>query len=264
LNHATLIERLRNSAPPGSYFEYGEVLEGGRSYPLPGVITRGRHELVITSGFHGEEPAGPITLATYLSEILEYARARDVGLRIYPCINPSGFEARTRYNASGERPNNDLLRYEIVPGEWKDTLGEGETFLRWSVYPGGPKETRALREELERHPAPDAALDIHQDHHVQGQLTYAYVFGPRNKYLPLMEASSKLVEVAKSFPVDVRIRTDPDGLIEFHDGSVTDYFERRGSRFTAALETTTRTPLDAAMRVNLVWIEGFIRLAAEQ
>ena len=263
MNYETLIERFRTAAPPGSYFEYGEVLEGGRAYRLAGLRTPGRRELVVTSGFHGEEPAGPITLATHLPELLARARARDVGLRIYPCINPSGFEAHSRYNASGERPNNDLLRYEIAPGQWKDTLAAGETYLSWTVYEGGPKETRALRAELERHPAPAAALDLHQDDHVEGARMYVYTFGPRQAYLPLVEASAKGVEVAKSFQVDVRVRTDPDGLIELHDGSVTDYFFRRGSRFTAALETTTRTPLERSSEVNLIWLEGFIDLAAE-
>jgi hypothetical protein len=37
-------------------------------------------------------------------------------------------------------------------------------------------------------------------------------------------------------------------LIELHDGSVTDYFFRRGVPYTAALETTTQTPLTARTR----------------
>ncbi len=75
-------------------------------------------------------------------------------------------------------------------------------FLRWVVYDGGPKETRPLRGELEKHGAPDAALDIHQDHHVDGVRMYAYVFGPRERYLPLVKASADRVEVARSAPVD--------------------------------------------------------------
>ena len=47
-------------------------------------------------------------------------RARNVGLRIYP-INPSGFEAHTRYNVRRRRggPGNDFLRCEIAPGVWR-------------------------------------------------------------------------------------------------------------------------------------------------
>ncbi len=181
---------------------------------------------------------------------------------MYPCINPAGFEGRTRYNPSGEKPNNDLLRYEVAPGVWKGELTRGEQPLRWVVYDGGPKETRALRAELERGGVPDAALDIHQDHSLGGEAAYAYVFGERSRFLPFVAETERHLAVARDRLVDHEIRTDGDGLIEFHDGSVTDYYLRRGARFAAALETTTRTPHEVCARVNLIWIRGFIALAA--
>ena len=55
---------------------------------------------------------------------------RDIALAIYPCVNPSGFEAHTRYNVTGEHPNNDFLRYETTPGTWRGELRDGEGFLR--------------------------------------------------------------------------------------------------------------------------------------
>ena len=62
--------------------------------------------------------------------------------------------------------------------------------------------------------------------------------------------------------VDDNAVTDRDGLVKLHDGSVTDYFHRRGVPWTAALETTTFSPIDACHEVNLVWIKGFIDLLA--
>lgn len=264
MNYDQFLERFRACAPQDAYFEYGEVTEAGRAWPLVGLRTEGKRELVITSGFHGEEPAGPITLAEHLPELLSLARGLEVGLRIYPCINPSGFEARTRYNMSGEKPNNDFMRYEVAPGVWKDTLPKGEAYLRWVLYDGGPKETRAIRDELAKGGVPDAALDLHQDHHLLGEKTYAYVFGPHEAYLPLVAASERHVPVARSLQVDVGITSDPDGLIEFNDGSVTDFYWRRGTPYCAALETTTRTPQSIAAEVNLVWIRGFLALAANR
>lgn len=242
---------------------YGEALENGRRYPLRVYQCEGRQRMVLTTGFHGEEPAGPLTLARHLGEIFAYARARGVALTAFPCINPSGFEARQRYNASGERPNNDLLRYEVAPGVWRGELspGPGEPILGWRPYDGGPKETRALRAALERLPVPAAALDLHQDHALIGELAYAYYFGDRAPLLPLLRRSEPIVRDGQ---VDERIRTDPDGLIWYHDGSVTDYFHRRGARLCAALETTTRTPLDRSVEINLIWIRGFIDFAAER
>lgn len=271
-------DRLRGYAPPVEYTdyarllrsfssiadvaEYGLVTEGGKEYPLFRLTVPGARWLVITSGFHGEEPAGPLTLAENFAEIAAYARARDVGLRVYPCINPSGFEAGTRYNRSGEKPNNDFLRYEVAPGAWKGELARDESFVRWVLYDGGPKETRAVRADIDGFPPPAAALDIHQDNYLNLAATYAYTFGDSAAYQPLMEAAAAHVTVIRNQRVDEHHFTDADGLIAFHDGSVTDYFMRKGVPHTAALETTTRTPMPSCHAVNLIWIRGFIDLAA--
>lgn len=262
MDYSDYVERLRSQAHGLEFEVYAGVKEEGRELPLIRLTAPGTRELVITAGFHGEEPAGPLTLLTHLPEVVAAARARDVALRIYPCINPSGFERGHRYNASGEKPNNDFLRYEVSPGAWKGELAPDEPFLRYVLYPEGPKETRALRADLERHPAPVAALDLHQDAALDGSLTYAYFFGERGPYVKLMEASGRHAEVARSVTVDEGIRTDADGLIVFHDGSVTDYFWRRGVKWAAALETTTRTPMPSCHAINLGWVLGFIELAA--
>ena len=254
--------RLRAHASVAEVAEYGRVTEGGLEYPLFRLTVPGSRWLIITSGFHGEEPSGPLTLAESFPDLAAYARERDVGLRVYPCINPSGFEDGTRYNRSGEKPNNDFLRYEVAPGVWKDLQRGQEHFLRWVLHDGGPKETRALRSDLARFPPPDAALDIPQDNYLPMEATYAYTFGDSAAYRPLMEASSAHVTVLRNRQVDEVNFTDEDGLIAYHDGSVTDWYMRQGVAYTAALETTTRTPMRASHAVNLLWIRGFIDLAA--
>ena len=87
--------------------DYGAVVEGGRKYALlaAGRLAAGAPSLIVTAGFHGDEKAGPLTLLAHAAELFAYARAQGVGLRLYPCLNPSGFEAHTRYNGSGERPS---------------------------------------------------------------------------------------------------------------------------------------------------------------
>ena len=261
-NYQEFARRIRGYVDIAEVNEYGRVLEGGTEYPLFRLTVPGDRWLVITSGFHGEEPAGPLTLAHHFADIVAYARERKVGLRVYPCINPSGFEDGNRYNRSGEKPNNDFLRYEMSPGVWKGELNGDEPFQRWVLYDGGPKETRAVRSDIVRYPAPVAALDIHQDNYLPGAATYAYTFGDKNNYRPIMRAASEYARVIRGEKVDEVNRTDPDGLIEYHDGSVNDYFERIGTPYTATLETTTRTPLEACHAINLIWIRGFIDLAA--
>src|SRR6266436_8005570 len=118
--------------------DFGSVVEGGREYALLAASsvapTRPDHSVVVTAGFHGDEKAGPLTLLAHAAQLFAYARARDVELRLYPCINPSGFEAHTRYNVGGERPNNDFLRYEVAPGVWRGELHTGETARAWKPY----------------------------------------------------------------------------------------------------------------------------------
>jgi hypothetical protein len=249
-------------------FDFGSVTENGRVYPLLGATVPGSSTLIITAGFHGDEPAGPLTLLAHGPEIVRYAQDRGVGLRIYPCINPSGFEGHTRYNASGERPNNDLLRYEVAPGVWKGELAPGESFLRYAPTEVVPKETAALARELAALPTPAASLDLHQDNFIHGSVFYAYVFGDLAAYRPLLARCGALVPVLRSCLVDsghepgTDVHADAEGFIACNDGSITDYYFRRGCPYTAAIETTTETPPAEADAINLIWIYGFIDLLA--
>jgi predicted deacylase len=259
---------------PGSAqpFSYGTVQEDGRPFPLLGLRSPGRNTVLITAGFHGDEKAGPLTLVDHVAEVVAYAAARDVGLRIYPCINPSGFEAHIRYNLSGERPNNDFLRYEIAPGQWVGELRPGQPFLRMAPVAGDevPKETAALARALDAEPPPFAALDLHQDNFIHAAWFYAYVFGDRTAYRPLLARSGALVPVLRSSIVDsghepgTDVRADEEGFIIAHDGSITDRCHRQGVAYTAAIETTTETPAPVADEINLIWIKGFIDLAASR
>ncbi len=267
---ADYLARWISSVPaPAETFRYGTVVEDGRSFELCGLRSPGARTVLVTAGFHGDEKAGPLTLLAHTAEIVDYAAARGVGLAIYPCVNPSGFEAHVRYNVSGERPNNDFLRYEIAPGVWRGELREGEKFLR--VVPavdGLPKETAALARELDRAPLPAAALDLHQDNFIHGDLFYAYVFGDLAAYRPLMARAGALVPVLRSSIVDSGhepgsdVHADAEGFIICPDGSITDRYHRAGVPHVAAIETTTETPAVLADEINLIWIRGFIDLAA--
>lgn len=266
MEYDAYVAGMRRWAKLGELSEYGSVQENGRAYPLLRLIVPGKRWLTVTSGFHGEEPAGPLTLLERLDEVVDYARTRDVGLRVYPLINPSGFEAGTRYNASGERPNNDMLRYEVTPGVWRGELKAGEPFVGWAPFTEGPKETRALRADLNRFEPPDAALDLHQDQYMKGSYAYAYVFGDLDEYRPMMARTAERLAVAGRTVVDeaAGVSSDAEGFVVYHDGSITDWFLRLGVPWTAVLETTCETPLQTCHEVNLVWLRGFVDLAARR
>lgn len=222
--------------------------------------------MIITAGFHGEEQAGPLTILKRGEEIVEYARSRGVAVSIYPCINPSGFEDKRRYNRSGEKPNNAFLEYEISPREWDGELPIGESFRRTRIYTQMPKETKALYERIKGED-PVALLDLHQDNELEGSKTYAYVFGDRQLYIPIVQAASEHLEVARNHHEiynDIDIDFDEHGLAEFSDGSIIDYFWRQGTDYLCTIETTTRAPLKLAMEVNIVWAKGLIDLVAKR
>ena len=262
VDYREYVAQFRRAAGTAKVSEYGVVEELGRQWPLLKLQTPGRARLVITAGFHGEEPAGPLTCLHHLEQILECARARDVAVTIYPCINPSGFEGGHRYNASGEQPNNDFLRYETEGGIIKGELAPAEPFVRWFLYDGGPKETRAVRADLERSPTPHAAIDLHQDAWVRRPCHYAYIFGPREPFEALVRQSVPFAKAAVHLTVYENKLTDGCGLIVDHDGSISDYFQRRGTKWVATLETSTVTPLERSEQVNLLWVKAFVDLAA--
>ncbi|MCG5054293.1 MAG: succinylglutamate desuccinylase/aspartoacylase family protein [Myxococcales bacterium] len=245
-----------------------EMKVAGRTYPLMRAQTDGAHDLLVTAGFHGDETAGPLTLLAHLPDLVARARRCRVGLTIFPCVNPSGFEVRTRYNEAQEAPNNDFLRYEVVQGQtkaWVDQLPHGQSAcLGWRPFLEGPAETQAMARQLAALPTPRAMLDLHQDPWLAKTGCYAYVFGDRDPFRTLLTRSDDVLPLARDAEVDDDLFSDAEALIELHDGSITDLFWRRGTPWVATLETTTVSPAPACSRVNMIWLEGFIDLAARR
>lgn len=254
---------LRQWSAIAALREYGRVEEGGREYRLWCLETDGARSAVVTTGFHGEEPAGPLTVARHFGEVAAYARKRKVALRVYPCINPSGFERGQRYNASGEHPNNDFLRYVSHGGALLEEVAPDQPFASWHTYEGGPKETRAVRADLGRASPPDAALDIHQDAWVKRACFYAYYFTERERTVALMRRCGQWAKPGVNIAVHDSTHTDRHGLIVHHDGSISDWFYRRGTRHVAVLETSTLVSRPACDALNLEWIRGYIDFAAD-
>lgn len=109
----------------------------------------GNHDLptvAIAAGVHGDEPAGPWALLA-LVEAGELDPA--FSYRLWPCTNPSGFDARTRESAGGV----DLNR----------TFGRG----------GGSPEARAIL-VANRNRKFALSLDLHEDCDAVGFYCYEY------------------------------------------------------------------------------------------
>jgi len=123
----------------------------------------------ISTGIHGDEPAGPLAA---LKLIQENRWPTSAELFLVPCLNPDGFVLNTRGNASGIDLNRDYRHLESC---------EITAHVRW----------------LERQPKFDLTLCLHEDWESHG--FYVYELNPGG-HAPLGE---KLVAaVARVCPID--------------------------------------------------------------
>lgn len=258
---------------------YGSVKEPVRGkdryYRLYKMVLNPEYEktLLTTTGFHGEEFNGPISLLHIIDEATAFAKKKKTRLIVYPCVNPSGFDLHQRYNPTddvGQNGNNDFLRYETKDHGWVGTLKENEPFLQYKIIDSAAKEVRLLKNNILKscNPVPQAVLDIHQDKMTKKQGNfYAYILDRRSVYLKIMNKLAKIADVSKNIDAEniegnrkVSYRIDNDGFIFLHDGSITDMFYRRGSKFAVCAETNTDLPLEKVSQINLIWIKELIKL----
>ncbi len=249
--------------------------------------------LLIRAGIHGEEIAGPISLLWYFNKILDYAHHKNVKLIIYPLGNPSGFENNLRYNIDndeGDEGSNDFMRYELKSGKFIGDLKISNEYKNWywasdkKLKVNLPIETLLMHKLLKEDPLKQilGCLDLHQDyitknvkasayHYSFGNLkVYKKIINEIEKYLPTLknrligagfneeiDQTGKLIQ--KNNKQDA-IRSDRNGFIIRHDGTLPDLMYRLGSKYCVTVETTGKTPLEIACKINLIWIFGLIDL----
>ncbi|HVR35780.1 MAG TPA: M14 family metallocarboxypeptidase [Methylomirabilota bacterium] len=110
-----------------------------------------RLNLYVSTGIHGDEPAGPRALLELMGQ---HPWPDDVSLWICPCLNPTGFDRGTRENADGVDLNRDYRELKTA-------------------------EVRAHVEWLKRQPEFDLALCLHEDWEANG--FYVYELNPLNR-----------------------------------------------------------------------------------
>jgi hypothetical protein len=135
---------------------------------LPNPTARVR--IYISTGTHGDEPAGPLAALQLLQE---NTWPEDAAIWFCPCLNPTGFPLNRRENASGIDLNRDY-RHLIS------------------------SEVRAHVEWLQRQPSFDVALCLHEDWESNG--FYVYELNPDHR--PSF-AGKILAAAAKHCPVDM-------------------------------------------------------------
>ncbi len=100
--------------------------------------------VALAAGVHGDEPAAPWAL---LSLVRDGLLDRHFAYRLWPCTNPSGYAAGTRYNAEGDDVNRSFG-------------GDGTTPEARAIVEANRGRTFAL------------AVDMHEDYEAAGFYCY--------------------------------------------------------------------------------------------
>lgn len=125
--------------------------------------------IYLSAGIHGDEPAGPLAIRQLLQE---NRWPGDVELWLCPCLNPTGFALNRRENEEGLDLNRQYLEPKAV-------------------------ETIAHMAWLERQPAFDLCLCLHEDWEAHG--FYVYELNPDNRPSVAEPIINRVAEVC---PID--------------------------------------------------------------
>lgn len=185
-----------------------------------------RKRVYISTGIHGDEPAGPLTALRLLRED---CWPEGVAVWLCPCLNPAGFAANRRENGDGIDLNRDY-RHRASP------------------------EVRAHVAWLERQPDFDLALCLHEDWESKG--FYLYELNPDNRpsfARAIAGASSQHCPVDESpvidhWPADCGVIHPPPVPAVRPLWAESIYLLNGKTRLTYTLEAPSDFPLEA--RVN--------------
>lgn len=246
-----------------------------KTYRLYKTVINPRYKttLLITAGFHGDEPNSSISLLEIIDEIAAFANMMHVRVVVYICVNPSGFDLRKHYNASNEFFNNDFMRYLIKSGKWVGTLIDfDEPYAMINLAKSPAKEVRLLQEDICKYyfPAPAAVLDIHQQNgNLKTGDIFAYIFDRKPLYKRIMNKLEKIAPIARNEVWkdvqdgrEINYCIDGDGFVFVHDGTITDLFHYLKSKYVVTSETKTTLTLEQVAKINLIWAKELIKLIA--
>lgn len=204
----------------------------------------GALQLLVASGFHGEEPAGPWGVLEFLDAAAQSLLSR-VRLTVLPLVNATGFRAGTRFNAFGENPNRGYLG---LPGE--NPSHEGRLLL--------------AHRDLLLEAARDGLLSCHED----VLLSHGYLYSCERAATPGAFSRSLLAANAAFFPLH------PDGSVDgcpvtggiifnHYDGSFESWLMKQGAARAACVETPGQHPIGQRIAAQRAMIEAFLACALQ-
>jgi predicted deacylase len=202
--------------------------------------------LLIASGFHGEEAAGPWGVLAFL-QALDTALANRVHLTLLPLVNASGFALGQRFNTLGQNPNRGYLPIDAA---FKPPI-EGQRLL-------------AQRKRLVA-AGRDGVLSCHED--VKTPHSYVYAFEPRSAPGAFSQALARTA--AEHFTLH------PDGAVDdahiaagvvfnHHDGSFESWLASEGVAVAACIETPGQEDFTRRVAAQAALMRRFVEQRVEQ
>ena len=198
--------------------------------------------IYISTGIHGDEPAGPLAALKLLQENRWPANLEVI---LLPCLNPVSFAANRRENPGGIDLNRDYRNSRSA-------------------------EIRAHIAWLERQPRFDLYLCLHEDWESQG--FYLYEQNPDNR---LSLAEIMMEQIAKVCPIDpsaiIEDRPAQNGIIrpninpmERPDWPEALYLISHKSRQGYTLEAPSDFPLETRVAALIAGVKAAVETLARQ
>ena len=200
--------------------------------------------ILIASGFHGEEPAGPWGLL-HAIESLDCSLLDAVNVSILPLVNISGFKLGQRLNHKYENPNRGFLPFL----DGVQASEEARVLLHYEVMLG----------DLGR----DGVLSCHEDLTSSSAYIYANESGAEPSELALQLRNSN----ASFFPLHANGSVDcckvNDGIVFNHpDSSFEAWLLHKGAKHTYCTETPGLATFERRVLANASMVKMFIEYHA--
>ncbi len=178
----------------------------------------------LSAGVHGDEPAGVIALlALAENDALDHR----FSYRVWPCLNPTGFDAGTRENCDGVDINRAFARAGSSPEAGAVIMAN-----------------RDRRFQL--------ALDLHEDDEAAG--FYCYAYGD-------VDAGRAQAAAAAEHPLDPRGVLRPDPAVEAEEIgglSLTLRLIRHATRRALTVETASTRPLSERIAAHVAAVKAVL------
>jgi predicted deacylase len=221
-----LQEWSREAAERG--FQSETILErDGHALPGSSRAAAGKPTVYLSSGVHGDEPAGPHALLALLTEGFFDDRFHWL---ICPVLNPTGLVQGKRENAEGMDLNRD---YKV----------------------GRTGEVRAHRSWLQKQKRPDLFLSLHEDWESEGFYYYEINLGVKAPGREeVMKAVSPFFAPEPASVIDDHEVTGPGWIFHSENPDLPEgwpeaiWLAKMGCPLSLTFETPSRAPLETRVR----------------